>query len=48
MVRVTRATGEEVLNPTADTVLREGDRLRLFGLPRQIDALLAGSEVLIE
>src|SRR2546426_2968353 len=40
VVRVTRATGEEVLNPTADTVLREGDRLRLFGLPRQIDALL--------
>src|SRR2546426_9622970 len=40
VVRVTRAIGEEGLNPTADTVLREGDRLRLFGLPRQIDALL--------
>jgi CPA2 family monovalent cation:H+ antiporter-2 len=45
VVRVTRATGEEVLNPTADTVLRAGDRLRLFGLPRQIDALLAGTHV---
>jgi len=36
-----------VLHPTADTVLRAGDRLRLFGLSQQIDALLAGSEVLI-
>jgi len=29
-------------------VLRTGDRLRLFGLPQQIDALLSGSQVLIE
>jgi CPA2 family monovalent cation:H+ antiporter-2 len=48
VVEVTRATGELVADPTAETVLRAGDRLRLFGLPRQIDALLAGSEVLIE
>ncbi|MGH7303090.1 MAG: NAD-binding protein, partial [Candidatus Rokuibacteriota bacterium] len=48
VVAVTRATGEEIADPTADTVLRAGDRLRLFGLPRQIDALLSGSEVLIE
>ena len=48
VVAVRRATGEEVADPTAETVLRAGDRLRLFGLPRQIDALLAGSEVLIE
>jgi CPA2 family monovalent cation:H+ antiporter-2 len=48
VVAVTRATGETVADPTAETVLRAGDRLRLFGLPRQIDALLAGSEVLIE
>src|SRR3989442_1035837 len=47
VVAVTRANGETVLHPTADTVLRAGDRLRLFGLPQQIDALLAGSEVLI-
>src|SRR5438552_3184654 len=47
VVAVTRANGETVLHPTADTVLRAGDRLRLFGLSQQIDALLAGSEVLI-
>src|SRR5947208_5372436 len=47
VVAVTRANGETVLHPTADTVLRAGDRLRLFGLSPQIDALLAGSEVLI-
>ncbi|HYS18953.1 MAG TPA: cation:proton antiporter [Candidatus Binatia bacterium] len=48
VVGVTRATGEAVLDPTAETVLRAGDRLRLFGLPQQIDALVSGSEVLIE
>ena len=48
VVGVTRATGDVVPDPTAETVLRAGDRLRLFGLPRQIDALLSGSEVLIE
>jgi CPA2 family monovalent cation:H+ antiporter-2 len=48
VVGVTRATGDAVPDPTAETVLRAGDRLRLFGLPRQIDALLSGSEVLIE
>jgi K+:H+ antiporter len=45
---VIRATGEVVADPTAETVLRAGDRLRLFGLPHQIDELLSGSEVLIE
>jgi CPA2 family monovalent cation:H+ antiporter-2 len=48
VVAVTRVTGEEIADPTAETVLRRGDRLRLFGLPRQIDTLLSGSEVLIE
>ena len=48
VVAVERATSETVLDPSADTVLREGDRVRLFGLPRQIEALLAGSSVLIE
>jgi CPA2 family monovalent cation:H+ antiporter-2 len=48
VVAVRRASGETVEDPTAETVLRAGDRLRLFGLPRQIDALLSGSEVLIE
>src|SRR5207253_1990196 len=48
VVAVTRATGEQVADPTAETVLRRGDRLRLFGLPRQIATLLSGYEVLIE
>ena len=48
VVAITRATGEEVADPTAETVLRRGDRLRLFGLPRQIEMLLSGSGVLIE
>src|SRR5258705_13040241 len=47
VVAVTRSTGGTVADPTAETVLRTGDRLRLFGLPRQIDALLLGSGVLI-
>jgi CPA2 family monovalent cation:H+ antiporter-2 len=48
LVRVTRHDGEVVLQPTAETVLRAGDRLRLFGLPRQIDAMLAATDLLIE
>jgi len=48
LVRVTRHSGEVVLQPTAETVLRAGDRLRLFGLPRQIDAMLAATDLLIE
>jgi monovalent cation:H+ antiporter-2, CPA2 family len=48
VVAVTRVAGEEIADPTAETVLRRGDRLRLFGLPRQIDTLLSGSQVLIE
>jgi CPA2 family monovalent cation:H+ antiporter-2 len=48
VISVERANGEVVADPSADTVLREGDRIRLFGLPRQIEALLAGSSVLIE
>jgi CPA2 family monovalent cation:H+ antiporter-2 len=48
LVRVTRHNGEVVLQPTADTVLRAGDRLHLFGLPRQIDAMLDATDLLIE
>jgi len=48
VVAVTRVTGEEIADPTAETVLRRGDRVRLFGLPQQIDTLLSGSQVLIE
>jgi CPA2 family monovalent cation:H+ antiporter-2 len=41
VVAITRADGTLVPHPSADTVLRVGDRVRLFGLPEQIDALLA-------
>jgi len=27
-----------VMNPSADTRLRPGDRLRVFGLPEQVEA----------
>lgn len=38
VVALTRAGGEVVLHPPADTLLRTGDRLRVFGLPDQIEA----------
>jgi K+/H+ antiporter YhaU regulatory subunit KhtT len=41
VVAITRADGTQVPHPSADTLLRAGDRVRLFGLPEQIDALLA-------
>ncbi|MCL6554610.1 MAG: TrkA C-terminal domain-containing protein, partial [Firmicutes bacterium] len=41
VLSVQRADGSTVLNPSAQTVLRPGDRLRVFGLPRQIETLLA-------
>jgi Trk K+ transport system NAD-binding subunit len=37
-VLVERPGGEEVVNPSADTHLRPGDRLRVFGLPEQVAA----------
>jgi monovalent cation:H+ antiporter-2, CPA2 family len=48
LVGVTRQSGEVVLQPSAETILRVGDRLRLFGLPRQIEAMLAATDLLIE
>ena len=38
---ITRGDGTVVPHPSADTVLRAGDRVKLFGLPEQIEALLA-------
>jgi K+/H+ antiporter YhaU regulatory subunit KhtT len=38
VVSVERTGGEAVVNPSADTRLRPGDRLRVFGLSEQIDA----------
>jgi CPA2 family monovalent cation:H+ antiporter-2 len=41
VVSVERPDGEVVMNPAADTRLRAGDRLRVFGLPEQVDAFRA-------
>jgi len=41
VVSVERPDGDAVLNPSADTRLRPGDRLRVFGLPEQVDAFRA-------
>jgi CPA2 family monovalent cation:H+ antiporter-2 len=40
VLSITREDGSVEANPSADTVLRAGDRMRLFGLPEQIGALL--------
>ncbi len=40
VVAIIRPDGA-LLNPPPDTVLRAGDRVRLFGLPEQIDAFLS-------
>ena len=44
VMAITRANGTLVPHPAADTLLRHGDRVRLFGLPEQIDALLAHAD----
>ena len=44
VMAITRVDGTQVLHPSADTLLRRGDRLRLFGLPEQVEALLAHAE----
>jgi len=38
VVSVERPGGEAVVNPSAETRLRPGDRLRVFGLPEQVEA----------
>jgi len=41
VVSIERASGEALVNPSAETRLRSGDRLRVFGLPEQIAAFRA-------
>jgi CPA2 family monovalent cation:H+ antiporter-2 len=41
VIGLTRADGTAVVNPSADTVLRAGDCVRVFGLPDQIEAFRA-------
>ena len=38
VVAITHAEGDPVVNPSAETILRAGDRVRVFGLPEQIAA----------
>jgi K+/H+ antiporter YhaU regulatory subunit KhtT len=38
VVAVRRSSGEMVLNPPPDTVIASGDRIRVFGLPQQIES----------
>jgi CPA2 family monovalent cation:H+ antiporter-2 len=40
VVGIVRADGTRESHPSADTILRKGDRVRLFGLAEQLDALL--------
>jgi monovalent cation:H+ antiporter-2, CPA2 family len=39
VVVIRHADGTVVFNPTPDSILREGDRIRVFGLPEQIRAM---------
>ncbi len=41
VVRIERPAGDVVMSPDAETRLRAGDRMRVFGLPHQIEAFLA-------
>jgi CPA2 family monovalent cation:H+ antiporter-2 len=41
VVSISRKSGEVVANPPANAVLQAGDKLRVFGLPQQIDDLAA-------
>ena len=43
VVAITRASGESLLNPSPDAILRPDDRLRVFGLPDQLDAFTAAA-----
>ena len=41
VVAVARARGDVVLNPPAETIIRAGDHVRIFGLPDQVEAFRA-------
>jgi len=41
IVAVRRPNGRVLLNPSPETILRRGDRVRVFGLPDQIEAFRA-------
>lgn len=41
VIVIERASGETLINPSPDTILMSGDKLRVFGLAEGIDALAA-------
>jgi len=41
VLTVARADGQVVRHPDAETILRRGDRVRVFGLPEQIATFVA-------
>lgn len=43
VIAIRRESGETVLQPSAATVLRPGDRVRVFGLPAQVRAFAAAA-----
>lgn len=43
VVRIVRTNGDVVLSPEAETLLRPGDRISVFGLPHQIEAFVAAA-----
>jgi CPA2 family monovalent cation:H+ antiporter-2 len=45
VVSLTKASGKDLLNPPADTVLQLGDKLRVLGLPEEIDSFAAQASV---
>src|SRR5262249_48190790 len=45
VLAIIRADGRLIANPAPDTVLRPGDRVRLFGLASHIDAFRSANEV---
>jgi CPA2 family monovalent cation:H+ antiporter-2 len=44
IVAITHPDGSLLVNPPADAILRAGDRLRVFGLPAQIEGLAAAGQ----
>jgi K+/H+ antiporter YhaU regulatory subunit KhtT len=38
VVAITPAEGDTLINPPPETIVRAGDRVRIFGLPEQIEA----------
>ena len=44
VVGIIRADGTIVQTPSAETILRPGDRVRIFGIPSQIDAFVSAAE----